>query len=173
MNIGKAIEYYRTKQGLTTIELSEKTGLSQSSISHYENGRRNPSDDAIKTIAKALGTTPDELVKKAESYAGDSQKIDTYTLKQREERFKRSFDIALSVSDTVMLGINLHIRDLLADRIPHRAMRRNSATTLESLLEKVVFQVLDENRDIIEQRILDELNDLETSIEDILRNLYR
>jgi transcriptional regulator with XRE-family HTH domain len=47
----------RKKAGLTQLELSEKTGISQADISRLENGSRNPSIALLERIANALNAT--------------------------------------------------------------------------------------------------------------------
>lgn len=54
MNIGKAIKQVRIHYGLSQIELSSKTGISQTSISQIESGAKNPSRRSVKVICKAL-----------------------------------------------------------------------------------------------------------------------
>lgn len=48
-------------KGVTQKELSEKTGISQSSISHYITGKKTPSFYNIDKIAKALDCPIDEF----------------------------------------------------------------------------------------------------------------
>lgn len=45
-------------------ELSLKTGITESSISHYVNGDRVPRGANLTKIADALGTTTDDLLRK-------------------------------------------------------------------------------------------------------------
>ena len=52
----------RKKAGLTQKELSNKTGLSLSSIKRYENGEREPSFSTIENIALSLGINALDLV---------------------------------------------------------------------------------------------------------------
>ena len=54
MNIGNAIKQVRLHYGLSQIELSSKTGISQTSISQIEGGVKNPSKRSIKAICDAL-----------------------------------------------------------------------------------------------------------------------
>ncbi|AJW76950.1 transcriptional regulator [Marinitoga sp. 1197] len=52
----------RNKKGLTIKELSLKTNLAESTIARIENGIfKNPGILTLKKIAKALGTTVEEL----------------------------------------------------------------------------------------------------------------
>jgi len=54
MNIGNAIKQVRQHFGLSQIELSERTGLSQTSISQIESGAKNPSKSSIRKICAAF-----------------------------------------------------------------------------------------------------------------------
>lgn len=58
---------YRIKEmlkekGISQKELSDKTGITQSAISHYVNGDRVPRGMNLVKIADALGTTTDDLL---------------------------------------------------------------------------------------------------------------
>ena len=44
-------------QGISVAELSEKAGISKTTIYHYANGQGSPTVDAMKLIAEALGCT--------------------------------------------------------------------------------------------------------------------
>lgn len=52
----------RQKQGLSMTQLSEKAGLSQSTISLLENNKRTPGMDAYLRITKALDIDPGQLI---------------------------------------------------------------------------------------------------------------
>lgn len=54
MNIGNAIKQVRLHFDLSKVELSERTGLSQTSISQIESGVKNPSKSSIQKICAAL-----------------------------------------------------------------------------------------------------------------------
>ncbi len=54
MNIGNAIKTVRLHAGLSQLELSDITGLSQTSISQIEGGIKSPSKKSIEKICKAL-----------------------------------------------------------------------------------------------------------------------
>ena len=57
MDITRAILDARIKAGLTQIELSRKSGISQADISRLEKGTRNPSIELLKRLADALDST--------------------------------------------------------------------------------------------------------------------
>ncbi|MDY0294747.1 MAG: helix-turn-helix transcriptional regulator [Acholeplasmataceae bacterium] len=52
----------RIEKGVTQVDLSEKSGITQQQISRYETGSRTPTIEAAALIASALGVTLDELV---------------------------------------------------------------------------------------------------------------
>ncbi len=57
MDITRAILDARINAGMTQIELSEKSGISQADISRLEKGTRNPSIALLKRLAEALNST--------------------------------------------------------------------------------------------------------------------
>lgn len=61
----KNIKRIRKDKGITIQELSERTGISISSLSMYENGKRVPSIKNIKLIANGLDVDVDEFYKDA------------------------------------------------------------------------------------------------------------
>lgn len=69
MNIMRAMMDARIRAGMTQMELSQKSGISQADISRLENGSRNPSLALLKRLAAAMNTTlkiefvPNETVK--------------------------------------------------------------------------------------------------------------
>ena len=59
---GLKIAYLRQQKGLNYQQLAELTDLSQSYVHEIEKGKKYPKADKILVLAKALGTTYDELV---------------------------------------------------------------------------------------------------------------
>ena len=57
MDITRAIFDARIKAGMTQVELSEKSGISQADICRLEKGTRNPSIALLKRLADALDST--------------------------------------------------------------------------------------------------------------------
>jgi len=53
--IGEQIRAARTAAGLTQIELAERAGLWQSSISDYERGEEEPDRRTLHRLADAIG----------------------------------------------------------------------------------------------------------------------
>lgn len=57
MDIKRAILDARIQAGMTQMELSEKSGISQADISRLENGTRNPSLALLKRLAAAMDSS--------------------------------------------------------------------------------------------------------------------
>jgi transcriptional regulator with XRE-family HTH domain len=55
LRIGSRLRELREAQGLTTTQLGERCGLTQSTISKVENGKWSVSLDILSKIAGALG----------------------------------------------------------------------------------------------------------------------
>ena len=59
--LGDRIRELREENDLTLRELAAKINVSASFISDIELGRRNPSDERIRQLARLLGTTLEDL----------------------------------------------------------------------------------------------------------------
>lgn len=60
--LGSKIRELRKEKELTQEDLAYKAGLDYSYINQIENGKRNPSMEAVEKIAKALGVKVQALV---------------------------------------------------------------------------------------------------------------
>ena len=56
-DIKRALMQARINAGMTQVQLSEATGISQADISRLENGTRNPSLGLLKRLADAMNVT--------------------------------------------------------------------------------------------------------------------
>ena len=62
-NLGKRLKYYREQIGLSQIDLSEKSGISQASIARIESGKqKNLKRETMKKLADGLGISLAELM---------------------------------------------------------------------------------------------------------------
>lgn len=59
MNIGDGIKKLRKEKGISQIELSKLTGLSQTALSLIEKGQNSPTSITVDKIAKALSVDED------------------------------------------------------------------------------------------------------------------
>lgn len=60
--VGDNIRRIRSARGIYQADLGEMIGKTQKAISAYERGVRNPSNDDVRLIAKALGVAPAEII---------------------------------------------------------------------------------------------------------------
>ncbi len=60
--LGKNIKNLRKKQHLSQSELSEKLGLSQTTVAHYESGTRQPTIETLIKLSHLFQVTIDDLV---------------------------------------------------------------------------------------------------------------
>ena len=62
MTIGESIRYHRKRLGLTQLALAERVGVSVQAISKWETNTGLPDITMAVPLARALGTTTDELL---------------------------------------------------------------------------------------------------------------
>jgi transcriptional regulator with XRE-family HTH domain len=60
--VGPRLRRIRTQRGVTLTELSDRTGISKSTLSRLENGRRRPSLELLLPLAQAYRVPLDDLV---------------------------------------------------------------------------------------------------------------
>lgn len=53
-DLPERLQYLRNRRQMTQQELSTRAGVSQSTIAHIENGKKDPSLSTLKKLAKAL-----------------------------------------------------------------------------------------------------------------------
>lgn len=63
MTFGERLRSIREKQGMTLAQVAAKTGVSEATVQRYESGEiKNPPQDRIVLLAKALGVTEATLM---------------------------------------------------------------------------------------------------------------
>ena len=87
-NLGQRLKYYREQIGLSQIDLSEKSGISQASIARIESGRqKNLKRETMKKLADGLGISLTELmepvtmVKEEEAVYGSARAVPVLEIK--------------------------------------------------------------------------------------------
>jgi transcriptional regulator with XRE-family HTH domain len=76
-SIGYAVRKYRLMKGLSSAELSEKTGYTSESILQIERDMRNPKIESRLKIAEALEINPLYLFPELTGYVSDLPEIKT------------------------------------------------------------------------------------------------
>lgn len=69
MTIGESIRYHRKKLNLTQAQLAERITVTPQAVSKWESGAGLPDLSMAVPLARALGTTTDELLRFGERYA--------------------------------------------------------------------------------------------------------
>lgn len=102
--LGKRILELLQSNGMTQKDLSDKTDITEVSLSRYINGTRTPKAPALANIAKALHTTANDLLGTEESSDFESDYLRIHrliarTAGQMTARQKREIVNALFESD--------------------------------------------------------------------------
>ena len=96
MSIGENIKYIRKSKGLTQKELAEKIGVTDSAITKYEKGDREPNWKTLNKIAEALGVTINDLVKNEEKASNKNsigiRFLDRNKLPDKKEQIVKIFE---------------------------------------------------------------------------------
>ncbi len=90
-NITRAILDARINAGMTQMELSQKSGISQADISRLEKGTRNPSLNLLKRLAEAMDSTLsiEFIPNKKVEHLPTSEKSVQQREKEQMERLKK------------------------------------------------------------------------------------
>ena len=68
MTIGESIRYHRKRLNLSQAQLAERLNVTAQAVSRWENDTRLPHITMVVPLARALGTTTDELLRFGERY---------------------------------------------------------------------------------------------------------
>lgn len=66
VSIGTKIKALRLKAGMTQIQLAQAAGILQGVLTRYETDKKTPSAPRLAAIARALGTTVEDLLDDAQ-----------------------------------------------------------------------------------------------------------
>lgn len=61
MGLKRTLKQWRALAGMTQSQLARTAGLAQSTVAHYESGRRVPSLNSARRLADALGILLDQI----------------------------------------------------------------------------------------------------------------
>ena len=94
MTIGESIRYHRKRLKLTQAELADRLGVTPQAVSKWESGVGLPDITMAAPLARALGTTTDELLRFGERY----QEFEALYVKTVDETKARDPKALLEVS---------------------------------------------------------------------------
>lgn len=96
------IRIARKAKGLTMKELGARVGVAESTISQYENGKRQPNNATLLKLAEELSTTVDYLLGEENSGLSDFERAILDGYHAAPEHIKKAVDILLEVSQQAM-----------------------------------------------------------------------
>ena len=85
MIISERVFKIMEERGMSQIDFSRKTGISQSTISDWKRKKTNPNADKILTICKALEVSPYELLQESTMDIND---YDIYYVNKNSEKYR-------------------------------------------------------------------------------------
>lgn len=85
MTVSEKIFELMNEREMSQKEFSEKTGISQSSISDWKRKKTNPVSEKIMIICEALSVTSEELLSGTEGTGSRSNPSDRYVIKKDTE----------------------------------------------------------------------------------------
>ena len=85
MTVSEKIFELLNEREMSQKEFSEKTGISQSSISDWKRKKTNPVSEKIMIICEALSVTSEELLSGTEGTGSRSNPSDRYVIKKDTE----------------------------------------------------------------------------------------
>ncbi|MHB1711585.1 MAG: ImmA/IrrE family metallo-endopeptidase [Acidimicrobiales bacterium] len=83
-NLGDLIAIGRKAEGLTQAELGGIVGVTQVTINRYESGDREPDDEMVRTLAKAIGVT-ERLLRHGDRFRG-ALAVDAHMRRQKSTK---------------------------------------------------------------------------------------
>ena len=103
--LGNMIREARTQKGLTQAALAEQAGISSSEMGKIERGEKEPSQDALKKMAKALGMTQKSLLEAASGSGASSGKKTSSSGKASSSSKKGSGTETLSAAEKKLVQL--------------------------------------------------------------------
>jgi transcriptional regulator with XRE-family HTH domain len=156
--IGKRIKELREEKGITTIELAEKSGVAQSTISQIENGKRNPSTGTAAKIAEALGVSITKILNGSDAPEKDElivsngeQPPDVFTFDDNGIRIFTPKDFAIKGKKRTII---ISTRVTSNSESAKESFRPFPEVLEEAVAKRIIHKFLKENK----KKIVDEIN---------------
>ena len=103
--LGNMIREARTQKGPTQATLAEQAGISSSEMGKIERGEKEPSQDALKKMAKVLGVTQKSLLEAASGSGASSGKKTSSSGKASSSSNKGSGTETLSATEKKLVQL--------------------------------------------------------------------
>ncbi len=136
MSIGKRIRAYRKAAGLTQKQLAAESGIAEITLRQYENEKRIPNSDKLKSIATSLKISPSLLMD-----------VDISLLDNQYKAFENYLNSLGYLINSVSIPVTLNKADII-DQIPEYAKEwHNGQEFIE--METVSYELIKDNEKII------------------------
>lgn len=76
MTVGDRIKVLRKELKLNQLNFGQKIGITESAVSNFESGRRNPSDQTITSICREFGVNKEWLLEGEEPMIVQDENLD-------------------------------------------------------------------------------------------------
>lgn len=113
IDIGKNIKEIRVKKGLTQEELGKRIGISKQGICLYENNKRKLTIETIENIARALGVSQYDILKRGAAYYQETEiKLDIDVVKNALNAHKSIIETPLDQVTVIALKELLEYKEI-------------------------------------------------------------
>lgn len=132
---GAVVRGLRKGAGLSQVQLGQLAGIGVTHISRLEQGRRRPSVDATKAIARILSPVPDptRLEQRLAELAGESLREGAARRKRRQENKHRREAVAVIAKSTRRMRNHMADLERRGLPVPDSVRRMAEANTVERL----------------------------------------
>jgi transcriptional regulator with XRE-family HTH domain len=126
------IAHFRKAQGMTVSELAKSIGISQSYLSHIENGRRPLTEKLVADLSRVLNVPPEEIRNSEGQQALESDRLNSWLAYIRINRLPFVKALGYHLKDNrVQLADDEDLKKFIVDFVS-----RHIATAVRTELEE-------------------------------------
>lgn len=116
MLISERIYKYMEEKGISQLEFSKRTGISQSTVSDWKRKKTNPSADKIMIICEVLGISPYELLQGTDNQKLKEYQQPNYIMIDRDSKEYRLIEVYQNLSISAQKRLEGYL-DAINDKI--------------------------------------------------------
>ncbi|MCR4954762.1 MAG: FliM/FliN family flagellar motor switch protein [Treponema sp.] len=155
---GKLINYLRSKKGITQKDLAELINVSDKAVSKWERGDGCPDVGILPSLAQALGTDVDSLLKGELKEVSEERRILTEEeLKAEIAKMEAAGTLEKPKNDTSLLknpGVRIFLYDFKRPDLFSKYELRTIANTFEMLCDKLRTELGGNRNDLLGIKLL-------------------
>lgn len=165
-HVGNIIRNRREQLELTMVQVSEKSGIAQSSLSLIENGQRNPSQKTLAKIAEVLEIDLEELNENSDSNEiVNVNEGKMRVIKDAKIEFQISDDIRILVEINALKIGSIDDPDKIINKINNQMYDLKSSTAIDT-----ITKFFDIHKNEIDDIIHENINNNLQKMMEILEN---